>query len=174
MKDAALPPDPPVLARLKDRLASLALPPPEARASSPAATAVSGRAFNLQSNSMGLQTATFLFQKETCLFTLNDKKGEHSVQCGLGKWIEGETTMPGTPPKLTSGDLGPKSRVAAGAAWKDDSTFEMTWRFPETPHHDTVTCHFDGAKLTIQFMNSVTRLAPSHKETRPQLKGACG
>ena len=47
----------------------------------------------------------------------------------------------------------------------------MTWRFVETPHHDTVTCHFEGDRLKIEFLNSVTQLSPSHKETRPELMG---
>jgi hypothetical protein len=47
----------------------------------------------------------------------------------------------------------------------------MTWRFIETPHHDTVTCRFTGDTVSIEFMNSVTQHSPSHKETRPLLTG---
>jgi CubicO group peptidase (beta-lactamase class C family) len=171
MRADALPADPPAHRRLQEKLASLALLPPKARASCPMAAAVSGRSFKMQTNAMGVQAVTFDFRTDSCLFTLRDQKGEYTITCGLEKWVEGETSMPGTPPKLTSGDLGPKSRVAAGGTWRDDNTFEMTWRFQETPHHDTVTCHFEGNKVRVQFMNSVTRLAPSHKETRPVLEG---
>ena len=79
--------------------------------------------------------------------------------------------MPGTPPKLTTASLGPETKIAAGAAWKDDNTFEMIWHFFETPHHDTVTCHFDGDKIKVEFMNSITQKSTGHPETRAALRG---
>jgi hypothetical protein len=78
--------------------------------------------------------------------------------------------MPGTPPKITVKDLRPV-RIAASGAWKEDNTFEMTWRYYETPHHDTVTSRFDGNKVRVEFMNSITEKSPSHPETRPVLQG---
>ena len=125
----------------------------------------------METNTMGVQSVTFDFRTDSCLFALKDEKGEYRIQCGIEKWVEGETSMPGTPPKLTSGALGPRSKVAASGTWRDENTFEMMWRFRETPHHDIVTCHFEGNKVRVQFMNSVTRLAPSRKETRPVLEG---
>jgi len=171
MKAGALPADSPAQRRLQEKLASLALTPPKARSACPMATAVSGRSFKMEPNAMGVQNVTFDFRTRSCLFTLKDPKGEHRIECGLEKWVEGRTSMPGTPPKLTSGELGPVSKVAASGTWKDENTFEMTWRFHETPHHDAVTCHFEGNKVRVQFMNSITRLAPSRKEARPVLEG---
>ena len=79
--------------------------------------------------------------------------------------------MPGTPPKLTQGKLGPVSKVAASGTWIDENTFEMAWRFYETPHHDTVTCHFAGDAITVEFLDSLARMSPSKKDKRPPLKG---
>ncbi len=172
MKPGALPADRPAQRRLQEKLAALTLLPPKGRPSSPMAAAVSGRSFKMETNAMGVQNVTLDFRTHSCLFALKDQKGEYRIECGLENWVEGRTSMPGTPPKLTSGDLGPSSRVAASGTWKDANTFEMTWRFQETPHHDTVTCHFEGNKVRVQFMNSVTRLSPSHKENRPVLAGA--
>jgi hypothetical protein len=78
--------------------------------------------------------------------------------------------MPGTPPKLTVGNLLP-AKVAATGTWKDADTFVMTWRFYETPHHDTVTAHFDGDTLKLEYLNSITGNSPSRPETRPPLIG---
>jgi hypothetical protein len=47
----------------------------------------------------------------------------------------------------------------------------MVWRFIETPHHDTVTCHFDGDSVRVEFLNSLTQLSASHKEKRPAIEG---
>jgi CubicO group peptidase (beta-lactamase class C family) len=171
MRAEALPADRPTQGRLREKLDSLALAPPKARATCPMAAAVSGRHFKMEANAMGVEDVTFDFRADACLFSLRDQKGEYRIECGIEKWVEGETTMPGTPPKLTSGELGPKSKVAASGTWRDENTFEMTWHFQETPHHDTVTCHFEGNKVRVEFMNSVTRLSPSHKEARPVMEG---
>jgi len=171
MKEAPVPADKASQSELNQKLSSLALLPPKGRASSPVAARVSGRDFQLEDNALGAGAVSFIFQEDSCVFNLNDGKTSHPIACGLGKWVDGQTDMPGTPPKLTSGSLGPISKVAAGGIWKDQNTFEMTWRFHETPHHDTVTCRFDGDRVKITFMNSVTENMPPHPETRPTLLG---
>jgi len=80
--------------------------------------------------------------------------------------------MPGTPPSLTSSKSGLHSKISATAIWKEQNHLEMTWQFFETPHHDIVSCRFDGQKITIEFLNSISRLSPGHKELRPVLVGA--
>jgi len=171
IKEQPLPSDTPAEAQLRQKLASLALPLPQGQPASPVIGSISGKTFRIEPNDAGVQSVSFRFQRQACTFTLTDTKGSHSIKCGLEKWVDGETDMPGTPPKLTTGSLGPESKIAAGAAWKDDQTVEMTWRFFETPHHDTVTCHFDGDKVNVEFMNSITQKSPGHPETRPVLRG---
>ena len=171
MKENALAPDKNPQARLKKTLSSLALSLPVGQRSSTTAGKISGKSFKLETNEGCVEGVSFRFKTDACVFTLKDNKGEYPITCGLEKWVQGETAMPGTPPKLTSGDLGPISKVAASGTWKDENTFEMTWRFIETPHHDMVTCHFDRDKVKVEFMNSVTELMPSRKEKRPALVG---
>jgi CubicO group peptidase (beta-lactamase class C family) len=171
MKPAALPPDQESETRLRKRLASLALSPPRSRASSPVAARISNKRFRLQSNTLNIDSVTFSFRPHDCVFTVNDNQGEHAITCGIEQWVAGETDMPGTPPRLTVGKLGPMSKVAASGTWRDADTFEMTWQFYETPHHDTVTCRFAGDELQLNFLSSVTQKAPSHQETRPVLHG---
>jgi len=117
---------------------------------------------------------TFRFQDGACLFTLKDDQGEYPIRCGLEKWVTGETTMPGTPPNLVTARDPKKtnlSKVAASGTWKDANTFEMTWRFYETPHHDTVTCRFDGSRVNVTFLNSMAAMNPQGKDKRPVLQG---
>jgi len=170
MKETVLPPDQISQARLKQKLSSLALLPPKAQATSPVAAGISGKSFKI-GNDANVQSVSFKFQKSSCLFTLKDAKGAHPITCGIEKWINGKTDMPGTPPKLTVGALGPVSKVMASGTWADENTFQMTWHFYETPHHDTVTCRFDGDKVKIEFLSSVSEKLPAHKETRPALLG---
>ena len=149
------------------RLRKLKLTPPAGAKTSPAAV---GRAYKLEANDLGIETVSFAFEGERCLFTA----GANAISCGLGTWNRGETAFPGTPPRLISGGK-PKepvrSKVAASAAWTDDKTLVMTWRYYETPHHDTVTCRFDGNQVTITFLSSITAMNPKAKDPRAPLVG---
>lgn len=189
IKETALPPDPSAQADLSRRLASLALPLAQGSLTSPVQNKVRGEVFEIDPNDAGIKTVSFDFpqlppvlaldfsfgqhgvsfhlpQQELCTFRMTDENGQYAVQCGLGGWQDGICNVPGTPPKLTVGNLRP-CKVAASGAWKDQHTFEMIWRYYETPHHDTVTCRFEGNNVTVQFTGSL----PGHTETRPVLHG---
>ncbi|HUA68591.1 MAG TPA: serine hydrolase [Candidatus Saccharimonadales bacterium] len=167
IQDASLPPDADANAQLKDKLARLALQMAKGRPDSATAAAISGRTYQLESNDEGAQRVTFQFpQTDTCVFTVDDSNGSHPVRCGIGRWIDGVCTVPGTPPKLTVGNLLP-CKVAASAAWKGDQALEMLWRYYETPHHDSILCHFDGPSVTIEFLQTL----PGSKGTRHVWKG---
>ncbi len=174
LKDQPLPADPNAVARLKQTLASLALNPPKSQAPPPLARQVSGKTFRVEANDLKVQGLAFNFQNTGSVFRLTDDKGENPIACGQEKWVLGETAMPGTPPKLTSGGAVKtqgRHKVAASGAWKDDHTYEMTWRFYETPHHDTVTCQFKDDEVRVTFLNSITGMNPGGKDKRPVLRG---
>ena len=61
MKAQPLPRDRPSEAQLQQTLASLTLAPPTGQSSSPTAASISGKTFNLDSNELGLQSASFAF-----------------------------------------------------------------------------------------------------------------
>jgi beta-lactamase family protein len=159
---------------LHEKLHNLSLGVPRGQASCATASRVSGKRFKIQPNEAEVQNVSFHFNKHECLFNLTDARGVYPINCGLEKWLAGQTSMPGTPPKLTMSSGITRSQVAASGTWQDEQTFAMTWRFIETPHHDTVTCRFDGDTVKLTFLNSVTQLSPSHKETRPVLVGQLG
>ncbi len=171
LKQSALPAALQKQAELKQRLAGLALVPAKVETSSPLARRISGKAFTLQSNPASIQSVTLAFHGKEAVFSVKDGEGQHSVKCGLERWVDGETDMPGTPPKLTQGKLPRISKVAASGTWNDLDTFQMTWRFYETPHHDTVTCRFDGNKIRIEFLDSLAEMSPARKDRRPALEG---
>ena len=172
MKPGVLPAETARQRQLKERLSSLALPLPAGQVSSPVANRISGRPLELKSNEAGVQNVVLRFSGHSCEFSLKDNQGQYSVHCGLGRWLDGETAMPGTPPKLTQGKLPSVSKVAAAGAWKDERTFEMVWRYYETPHHDTVTCRFEDDKVRVEYLDSMTAMNPGRKDKRPALEGA--
>jgi CubicO group peptidase (beta-lactamase class C family) len=170
MKPAALPVNATTQARLQQTLASLMLPLPDGKLSSPTAAQVTGKNYKFETNTLGLDGASFEFKNDSCVVTFREGQDEHTVTCGLQGWARGETDLPGTPPRIISGGAPPPGTdhpVAAMGRWKDDRTFEMTWRYYETPHHDTITCVFDGDKLQVTFLASVERAGK-----RPVLVGS--
>jgi hypothetical protein len=46
----------------------------------------------------------------------------------------------------------------------------MSWRFYETPHRDTVTCHFSDDQVRVEFLSSLAQLG-SRSDDRAPLTG---
>jgi hypothetical protein len=91
----------------------------------------------------------------------------HTIVSGPGAWRDGETELPGTPPRwveLIGVDSSPRhpAKVAVAGAWKD----------AQTPHFDIVTLHFTERHIEVSFQNSLTQMSTAlHTETRPVLEG---
>lgn len=173
MKPTALPQNQQAHVLLKQKLAMLTLLPSKIITGSPITAGISGKPFRLEANEMNANEVSLTFSGNTCLFILKNKDREHAIRCGLDHWEKGDTMLPGAPPNLVNGNnkLTVKSKVAAAGAWKDENTFEMVLQYFETPHSDTVTCHFENNSLKLEFKNSLTGKLGSFKESRPVLKG---
>ena len=174
MSERPLPADRQSESQLRQALSSLTLTPPKGQGSSPTAAKISGKTFKLDRNDLGLQSVSLAFEERRCLFNATDGQSDYPIPCGIGRWERGETALPGTPPRLISGGAPPKgtkSKVAASGTWLDENTFEMMWRYYETPHHDTVTCRFKDNGVQIAFMNSMAQMSPSPKDGRTALRG---
>jgi CubicO group peptidase (beta-lactamase class C family) len=172
LQSKALPADAATHAKLTAALQTLALPLPKCDASSSIAAMISGKTFVLDKNELGLTSIAFEFSNGSCTLHARASDASHRIVHGAGQWQLGETQMPGTPPRLIAGNPGTKSfKLAAASVWKDASTLELTWRFIETPHHDTVTCKFDGDQVTIRFLNSIAALGGGKKDPRTDLHG---
>ncbi len=173
MKTGAQPADSQAQVRLQHALSSLALDLPKGKTISPAAARISEKLFRLESNALGLESAMFMFTKDYCQLTLRDAQNIFPIQGGLETWRRGATGLPNTPPRIISGG-GPKAGtlhpVAVSGTWKDEATFELLLRYIETPHHDSVTCLFEGDQLKISFRSSLGKMNGA-KDSRPVLVG---
>ncbi|MBS0420107.1 MAG: serine hydrolase [Proteobacteria bacterium] len=176
LHDKALPADPASSQRLSTQLSSLSLKPPEGARSSPRQAQRAEYAIN--PNSLGIDELILAFEADACRIEFRIGQCVYAVTCGIGRWHDGETELPGTPPEFTEligtyvNPKGP-AKLAAAGAWKDVDTFQMQWRYYETPHLDNVTLRFDADKIEVAFLNSLTQMAATvHPETRPTLKGS--
>ena len=144
MKAAPLPSDEPTHARLGRKLASLSLPPPPGRPTSPVARRVSGRVYDLPKNDDGLEAVSVEFGRESTLVVRAGGR-EHRVPCGRGEWRRG-ASMPMGRSRLMDE---PEYRVAASGAWTDDDTFTVRACFHETPFCATLRLRFAGDALVL-------------------------
>jgi CubicO group peptidase (beta-lactamase class C family) len=160
---------------LRTRLARLSLKPPDGNLDS----SRDGTRFDyaIEANTLGVQRLSVAFDGGRCRVVFDIAGRKHAIDCGIGRWQDGETELPGTPPEfteLTGRTMNPRgpTKVAAAGAWKDADTFQMQWRYYETPFSDAVTLKFSNDAVEVVFLNSFTQVAArAHPETRPALKG---
>ena len=160
-------------AQLAKKLASLALPLPAGETASPIADRAATQTFEVAANKLGVKRVSLAFDKDKLAFTLLDDQGEHRVECGMCRWIVGETDLSAVPLKLvpTVGPGESKMKLAASAAWSDEHTLVMFWRFIETAHYQSVTCRFDRDEVRVEFKKSLAILNPGTHDGRPVLVG---
>ena len=170
IKDASLPKDDVSYKKLEQRLKKLALNAPNISNSSSVATRISGKEFILEDNDFKAKSVTFSFIETTCLFSLKDEKGEHLLNCSMGKWMENHNyktqmlfPMVGRPEV--------SSPIAASATWSDQNTLTMSLRYIATAHGDNITFQFAENKVTVKFLSSVSMGNPAAPEKRVELKG---
>ena len=155
-----LPSEPKVLAALKSKIATLALPLPT---SAPLATrqpTLDGLRFGVIVGEKSLSEIRFDFIKNVCYLSLTTDSVKHQIPFGFGKWELSSTTKLG--PYLVAGaqsnrvGIGPY-KVAGAYTWKDDKTLELTLRYIESPHTETITCTFEGDYVSLDFQNIFNR-----------------
>jgi hypothetical protein len=106
-------------AQLNTELSTAVLPLPTGDLSQSIAARISGRKFAIDANSLGIQSASLLFHGDVCTFSLSNATADFEMNCGLGTWRDGSTTLPGEPPGLlprNDRDTSP-IKVAAAGAW---------------------------------------------------------
>ena len=64
------------------------------------------------------------------------------------------------------------SKMAGTATWLNENTLQLNARFVEAMHGDTITCNFEGDKITISFLNSVSENSKTDMEKRMKLTGS--
>lgn len=157
MQKNPLPAAPKETAALQQRLASLALPLLPGTADAPAAANISGKTFSFAPNVNHITGMSFSFKDHLCQLTLQTDTAAYQLSFGSGKWAAGKTTLHGphltSPAKASLTGL-PPFRTAGSYRWKDANTLELVLRFIESPHTQTIDCHFDPGKMSATIYNS--------------------
>ena len=172
VKATGVPTDKEIQAQLQKKLTTLALPLTSGKPTVDLTAKLNNKSFKIADNSLKVNKVSFEFAKGWCLFRMYDDKGEHLIVNGLSNWKVGLTDLSVMPLKLVLTPVPDEklTKVAGNGAWTDENTFEMTWRFIETAHYETVTCKFEGDNVQVEFKRSLAILAKT-KDSRPVLSG---
>jgi hypothetical protein len=141
MEASALPADSDAARRLKEKMASLELPPQAGSPTSPRAREVSGRVYLLPENDSRIEAVSLEAGEETRLVLRIDGR-EWPLTCGAGEWTRG-----GRLPLGARHAEGANEPVAASGAWTGDDTYVAQVCFHETPFCATLELEFEGDVL---------------------------
>ncbi len=155
--EAKLPENKKATKNLNQKIAAFSIPLPAKSAASPLAKDISGKNFSLSPNEMFVQNLVFQFKNDVCQVGLKIGADTFQLYFGTGKWVFGQTSKP--PPALTRSVqhyfVGlPASKTAGAFRWKDENTLELTLRYLESPHAETLVCHFEKNIVSVDFQTS--------------------
>jgi hypothetical protein len=95
--------------------------------------------------------------------TLKRDNEVYPISFAADTWQQGETKLKG--PYLVSGARNslaglPPFKVAGEYTWIDANTLELVLRYIESPHTQTMLCHFSGDNITVDLKRSFNTNAP--------------
>jgi hypothetical protein len=152
LKADKLPEDVMLSSELNKRLSSLALPLVSS-GNSPVVSRISGKSFTFEPNDRKIQTMTLQFHDSLCDLSISIDSKNYDFSFGAGHWVTAETEKIGPNLLLLAKAhyVGlPPSKVASNFGWKDNNTLELTLRYIESPHTETVTCRFENDIVTVE------------------------
>ena len=158
IKKGKIPADQISQAALKEKLLSLAIKPAVGNFSSFTSNKNLNKYFILEPNDKQIGSITIQIKDSICHFIMNTGTDTYNLYYGAGFWKTAQTNKPG--PSLFSyakenyALLSPY-KVAGNFYWKDDQTLTMEMRYLESPHTETITCHFDGKNISVDIEYSL-------------------
>ncbi|MBE7169251.1 MAG: serine hydrolase [Williamsia sp.] len=154
---------------LKKELKTLVLAVPKGAATSTASGRYNNKKFRLDQNEFGATEIRFAFSPDGCTWTIRTAQGETAIRFGWSNWLLNGETM--KYPFPVSGRIHMPSKIGGAAAWQNEQTLQLNARFVEAMHGDKITCKFDGDKITLSFLNSVSENTKTSPEKRADLTG---
>ena len=155
-EDKKLPSNPKLMANLKEKASSLYLPILSRNVHSAMESNISGKNYSMIAGEKTFEGASFEFKNDICYLSLKTDSVTHRIPFGFGKWELSETTKfgPYLVARAKANRVGlPIFKVAGSYGWKDEKTLEMTLRYIESPHTETITCTFEDEKVSVDFQN---------------------
>ncbi|MET3878998.1 serine hydrolase [Chitinophaga sp. OAE865] len=169
LHDGTLPADPVQQAALKTSLSSLSLPVVKGSSNKDMAARYQGKNWTLDNNDFNASTMQFDFSPSGCTWTTQTADGVTSIRLGWEKWVLNKERQRYKFPE--AGLNKQPTKVAGTATWINENTLQLNLRFVETLHGDRIQCVFDGDKLTVNFLDSLTAMTAGKADSRKALSG---
>ncbi|GEO10797.1 serine hydrolase domain-containing protein [Segetibacter aerophilus] len=160
MQKGTLPANAAADAELNKKLAALALP---VKKDVIAPSLTEGKTFSIEPNAQNIKSLQFKFQNKVCEVIVKRDNEVYPISFAANTWQQGETKLKG--PYLVSGARNslaglPPFKVAGEYTWIDANTLELVLRYIESPHTQTMLCHFSGDNITVDLKRSFNTNAP--------------
>lgn len=142
---------------LAAKLNTLSLKLPAPASDSAVSRPFAQKTYTLQKNERGYQSISFQFKGNTCDVKLNSNTGTYPLKFGARKWEAGTTTKLGPSLVLRARNhfAGlPPSKIVGAYVWKNSNTLQLQLRYIDSPHTETLTCQFNGDRVSIDVQNS--------------------
>ena len=154
IKKGKLPDDQKSLSALRAKLSTIAIKPQSGSFSAFTSNKNTNKTFILEPNDYHIGSVVIEIKDSLCHFIINTGADVFNLNYGAGYWKTGQTNMAG--PALFSFSrenyaLLQPFKVLGSFYWKDEQTLVMVMHYIESPHSETITCHFDGKNLTMEI-----------------------
>lgn len=146
LESRALPADPAAEAKLKARIATLALPTPSGAAGSPIAKTVAGKKFVFPANPAGFEMMSLepVAADGTQGIVAKVAGKEQRLVVGHGAWVRSTVTIGGQ-----------ATAVAASGAWTAEDSYTLKLSLYRTPFLTTYRLKFSGDQLALTVEQNV-------------------
>ena len=152
---------------LRQHLAALSIAPLNNTVS---ANSTLNKTFSIDKNELNINSISLKSDGKICDIILGVDTAKYAFKFQSGKWLPGETKMQGPYLLLKAKEdfsfLSPY-KVDGNYGWTDDHTLQLKLRYIESPHTETITCHF-----TDQGMDAEVAYSYDYGSKNIQLHGA--
>jgi CubicO group peptidase (beta-lactamase class C family)/predicted glycoside hydrolase/deacetylase ChbG (UPF0249 family) len=157
-KDGKLPANRQAQDALKKKIATLGLPVGETRNVN-TESLVNGKTYTMITDRK-LHNMKMDFKDGVCHLVLDTDSTDHELYFASGTWQPGETSKFG-PYLVAAAGANRKGlspfKVAGNYSWNSDSTLQLTLRYIESPHTETITCTFAADEVIMDIQNLFNR-----------------
>jgi hypothetical protein len=158
-----------VLDNLKSDLSGLAIPVVKRSPTSALSNKYKNTSIKLNPNEFDVTAIQIKLSAQGCSIIVDSPKGKQAIQSGWEKWLTGKESA--TYPFMTTNRNLVKSKMAATATWASENSLQINVKFVEAIHGDKITFDFEGSKVVVSFLNSISENNPASVEKRAKLEG---
>jgi CubicO group peptidase (beta-lactamase class C family) len=154
MKSQPLPANAVAQRALTTTLAGLTMRSPAGKPTSPLASAISGKWYELAGNERGIEAVSLDLTSKAPAIVVRTAAGETRTPLGIGAWVRNPSGFANGIERMLS--VPERPQVAASGAWTADSVFRVKLVAPETPFYSTLDFRFDGDRVVLDGEQNVS------------------